>query len=213
MTLCECGCGQTVNPGRRFIIGHTWAGKKLPDEIRTKISKAKKGKKMSDEHRENIKIAHLQEKEPLPDGWRSKLSDITTNKKSAVYLGIIAETILSNIYKDVQVMPIQNPGYDVICNRDFLIDIKSSATGDKGHWMFNINKNQIADYFLCIAFNNRDDLHNPVHLWMIPGNIVNHLTGLGINKSRLDKWQQYELPLDKLISCCNSRHITSRRRA
>ena len=27
MTLCECGCGETVNPGRRFINGHQNRGK------------------------------------------------------------------------------------------------------------------------------------------------------------------------------------------
>jgi len=149
--------------------------------------------------------SHLAPKEPLPDGWQSKLSNITDNKSSPVYLGSVAETILSNIYTDVRVMPCGNHGYDVICNRDFKIDIKSSATGDKlGYWQFRINKNQIADHFLCIAFNNRDDLYNPVHLWMIPADKVNHLTGLSISKGTLYKWQQYELSIDKLVACCDT---------
>lgn len=150
------------------------------------------------------KFRELVQKPPLPDGWQSKLSDITDNKSSAVYLGSIAEIILSNIYSGVRVMPINNHGYDIICNRDFKIDIKSSAIGDKrGRWEFRINKNQTADHFLCIAFNSRDDLKNPVHLWMIPGHVVNHMTTICISKSTLDKWSEYKLSLDKLEACCN----------
>lgn len=155
----------------------------------------------------SISKTKLAPKEPLSDGWKSKLSDITNNKKCASYLGCIAETILSNMYTKVQVMPYGNHGFDVICNRDFKIDIKSSAIGDKyGYWLFIINKNQIADYFLCLAFNSRNDLYNPVHLWLIPGHIINHLSVLSIRKGTLDKWSKYELPLDKLIACCDTLH-------
>lgn len=101
-------------------------------------------------------------------------------------------------------LPYGNHGYDVICNRDFKIDIKSSATGNSGHWMFNIKKNADTDYFLCIAFESRDDLHNPSYLWMIPCNKINHLMGFKISKSATDKWNEYELPLDKLSVCCNT---------
>ena len=152
-----------------------------------------------------IDKTQLHKRDPLPDGWQSKLSDITTNKESSVYLGSIAEVILSRIYDDVQVMPYGNHGYDIICNREKMIDIKSCATGDNlGYWMFTIKKNKITDYFLCIAFDNRNDLYNPAHLWMIPSHVVNHLVGLKISKSTIDKWQQYELPLDKLQTCCKS---------
>lgn len=147
----------------------------------------------------------LAQKEPLATGWTQKLSDITKNKECSIYLGSIAEVILSNIYNNVQVMPYANHGFDIICNKDFMIDVKSSATGDKrGYWIFNIKKNQIADYFLCIAFESRDDLHNPSHLWMIPGHIINHLSKLKISKSTIDKWQQYELSLNKLVACCDN---------
>lgn len=146
----------------------------------------------------------LTPKDPLPDGWQSKLSDITDNKECAVYLGSIAEIILSNIYNDVRVMPYGNHGFDVICNRDFKIDIKAAATGYKGYWQFRINKNPIADLFLCIAFESRDDLHTPAHLWMIPGHIINHLQGLTIREATIDKWSKYSLSLDKLIACCDT---------
>lgn len=168
------------------------------------ISCSHKIEYLSDDTRHSFSESRLQIKEPLPYGWQSKLSDITDNKSSSVYLGSIAEVILSNIYTNVQVMPNGNHGFDIICNRNFKIDIKSSATGDKGHWVFAINKNQIADYFLCIAFNNRDDLYNPAHLWMIPGHKINHLTAISIYKTTINKWNEYELSLDKLVACCDN---------
>ena len=74
----------------------------------------------------------------------------------------------------------------------------------KGYWFFSINKNQIADYFLCIAFDNRDDL-NPEYLWLIPGSDVNDKSGISIAESTIDKWSKYELDkLDDIISCCNN---------
>ena len=162
-------------------------------------------KQCTDKYRgHSISKTKSRERDPLPDGWQSKLSDITDKKECGVYLGSIAETILSRIYDNVRVMPPQNPGYDIICNKDYKIDIKSSATGDKGRWKFHIDKNKIADYFLCIAFNNRDDLYNPVHLWMMPGNVVNHLFCASIRKSNTDKWRQYAIPLDKLNTCCTT---------
>lgn len=123
----------------------------------------------------------------------------------STYLGChIAEHILSLIFKDVERMPINNPGYDFICNRGKKIDVKSSALGYKGGWKYSIKRNQIAEYFLCLAFESRDDLYNPVHLWLIPADDINHLTGIAILKTTINKWKQYELPLNKLVTCCNS---------
>ena len=70
--------------------------------------------------------------------------------------------------------------------------------------VFNIHQNQIADYFLCLAFDNRQQL-NPMHIWLIPSRKINNLKTLTISESRLDKWSQYELidKLDKVIGCCN----------
>ncbi len=100
-------------------------------------------------------------------------------------------------------MPPNNHGFDFYCGKVHKVDVKSSANGDKNDsWSFGIRKNAIADYFLCIAFDNRDDL-NPEHLWLIPGNDVNHLVHLGISKSTISKWSQYEQPLDKVLACCN----------
>ena len=126
------------------------------------------------------------------------------NKKCSLFLGChVAETLLSKVFKNVQRMPNGNPGYDFICNRNYMVDVKSSATGDNdGRWSFHITKNIVADYFLCLAFDNRDDL-NPIYLWLMPSDVINHFVTLVIRKSDIYKWKQYELQIDDVISCCD----------
>jgi len=130
------------------------------------------------------------------------------NKKCSQYLGIhVAERLLRHLFKDVQTMPLHNSGYDFICNRGFKVDAKSSTTYHRNarvkQWQFDINRNKIADYFLCIAFDNRENL-NPVHLWLIPGENVNDLQTASIGENNLAKWSQYERPIDGVLSCCNA---------
>ena len=128
------------------------------------------------------------------------------NKSCGDYLGIhISERILSHIYPNVQRMPHNNQGYDFICGKGFRVDVKSSClrTQWQGNWVFHIGKNKIADYFLCLAFDDRKHL-NPQHVWLIPGNVINNLTGASIAISTLDKWKQYEQPLNEIITCCDS---------
>lgn len=143
---------------------------------------------------------HAKEKDPLPPG---QTITIPKNKDCNLYLGCIVEELLARTYKDVKIMPFGNRGFDIICNQDFKIDIKSSALGNKyGYWIFSIVKNQIADYFLCIAFESRDDLI-PVHVWLIPGKDVNNNVTISISKTTLTKWSKYEQPLDRVLKCCD----------
>lgn len=132
-----------------------------------------------------------------------------TNRECACYLGVhVAERVLSHVFEDVQRMPHNNPGFDFICRRGYKIDVKSSCRlhreGPANQWYFNIYKNTIADYFLCLAFDDRKSL-NPEHVWLIPGADVNDRTGISITESCLEKWDRYELPgkLDEVVSCCN----------
>ena len=71
------------------------------------------------------------------------------NPMCGAYLGIhIAERILSRIFKDVEVMPNGNPGYDFICNHGKKIDVKSACSIKGYHsWGFAIRCNIVADYF------------------------------------------------------------------
>ena len=43
--FCECGCGEEVNLGNRFIRGHVWKNRAITDEVKKKMSKARKGEK------------------------------------------------------------------------------------------------------------------------------------------------------------------------
>lgn len=90
------------------------------------------------------------------------------------------------------------------------IDVKS-ACSEKGIkngekiWPFKINKNKIADYFLCLGFDNRQKL-NPIHLWLIPGNLINKHSSLRISDnifSKFSGWEKYELDITKVIEKCN----------
>lgn len=126
-----------------------------------------------------------------------------TNKSCPTYLGItIAEKMLSKLFNNIEVMPPKNPGFDFICNNGYKIDVKSS-TLHNNQWGFCIRYNKTPDYFLCLAFDDRDNL-NPQHIWLIPGYILNNQTGANISKSTLNKWEKYEQPIDKAIICCNT---------
>ena len=130
------------------------------------------------------------------------------NKECASYLGVyIAERVLSKVFKDVQVMPYGNPGYDFICNKNKLIDSKSSCRlrhyTASDRWSFQIARNTIADYFILIAFDNRDNLA-PLYIWMIPGHIINNQTSVSISETKIYKWDEYRLDIDKVVACCDT---------
>ena len=141
-----------------------------------------------------IDIRHSRKRGALP---------MSENRGCAAFLGIhVAEMLMRNVFKDVEVMPHNNPGYDFKCNRDKLIDVKSSCINKDGGWKFTIRHNTIADFFVCVAFDNREDL-NVLHVWMIPGEKLNHLMNASIRPSTVHKWDQYKLDIDKVSSCCN----------
>ena len=130
------------------------------------------------------------------------------NPSCAVYLGVVVgEEVLAKTFGGFKRMQQGNPGFDYICGKGYKIDAKTACVG-KCHpntWQFNIKKNTIADYFLLLAFDNREDL-NPEHIWLIPGDVINNHMGVTISRSTIDKWKQYEMidKLDKVIKCCNS---------
>lgn len=131
---------------------------------------------------------------------------MSDNKSCALYLGVhIAERVLSHVFKDVKRMPLHNPGYDFICNEGKLIDVKASVQQRNTptaswRWKFEINHNVIADYFLCLAFDNREDL-NPLHLWLLPSSKFNKMKAISISQSTLFKWSRYEQPIEKVLDC------------
>jgi hypothetical protein len=130
-------------------------------------------------------------------------------RDSPCYLGVfVAEKALSEFFDNIQRMPYGNPGYDFLCGKGYKIDVKSACRhnhfkeGWEDFWPFHIRQNKIADYFLCLGFDNLTSL-NPEHVWLIPGHVVNRKMGIAISESRLAKWSEYEKPLDKVIACCH----------
>lgn len=137
-----------------------------------------------------------------------KTQKCATNKSCASFLGIyVAEHVLSMVFNDVKIMPPNHNGYDFICNKGMKIDVKAACLtkshGEYVQWNFSLRRNTMADFFLCLAFNTRNDL-DPVHLWLIPGNEINHLMGASIAKSTINKWDNYKLDITKVIDCCNT---------
>lgn len=135
------------------------------------------------------------------------------NRKCPKFLGVhIAERVLSKYFEHITRMPDGNPGYDFVCGKGFKIDVKSAclhySTTQLPKWGFHIRKNIIADYFLCLAFDNREDL-TPMHIWLIPGNVVSKNVYIGIanEPDRIKYWSQYERSLDKVVECCSKIHI------
>ena len=123
----------------------------------------------------------------------------------AAFLGVfVAERALSRFFDHIERMPYGNPGYDFICGKGFKIDVKSSCkqVGRSDGWGFHIRRNCVADYFLCLAFDDRESLR-PEHVWLIPGSVLNHLSGIFIAESRLVKWSAYEQPLNRVEACCS----------
>lgn len=77
--LCECGCGQVVKSGNRFIHGHNGKGIKRSNEIGKKISEAKTGVKFSSEHCKALSEAHIGIK--LSSEHSKAISEALTGRK------------------------------------------------------------------------------------------------------------------------------------
>lgn len=158
-----------------------------------------RGKSWRKEHPEYVK--NYNDSYHNPNGIRK----MEENKCCPHYLGIhIAERILSKYFEDIEQMPFGNKGYDFICKNGFKIDVKSACIDKINQWGFNIAYNTTADYFLCIAFDDRENL-NPLHIWLMPGKDINTKQRIAIPNTNygITKWSEYERSLDKVIECCN----------
>jgi len=134
---------------------------------------------------------------------------MSESRDCASFLGCyIAEEVLSHYFNGIQKMPYGNEGYDFVCSKGFKIDVKSacltnSLTGQYPRWFFNIERNLTPDYFLILAFDDRENL-NPLHIWLIPGNKINQLKSLSISPGKVDKFNQYENLLIKFLQSANN---------
>ena len=129
---------------------------------------------------------------------------MSENKDCSSYLGVhVTEKMIMKYFKDAIQMRYGNQGYDMVCNRGKLIEIKSSCLRKSGGWMFNIKQNNTADHFVLVAYGNRKYL-DIMHVWLIPGKALSHLTGAGISPSTVERWSEYEQDVTEMIACCNA---------
>jgi len=124
---------------------------------------------------------------------------MSSNTECPHFLGShINETILGRILPDVMQMSFGNQGYDFTSASGDRLDAKSSVLHKKhgnGMWTFYINRNTSADFFVLTAFDNRVSL-NILHMWLIPGDLLNDRRLVGISASTIERWSQWELPTD-----------------
>lgn len=146
-------------------------------------------------------------------GRRTPMSE---NYDCTLYFGVhIVERILTDIFKEVTRMHIQNPGFDFICKNGKKIDTKARCLEYHEGWMgwnFGIDYNKVADYFLLVGFDNRDSMY-PMHIWLIKGKDIirkrklNEFKGLGITNKPgyIAEFKKYEIvdKLEKMRDCCD----------
>ena len=173
----------------------------------------KESRKYKHEHKKEMaeykKKYNQEHKKEIAERRRQIAGQISMyeNKSCSSYLGVvIGERLCRHLFKDVEVMHYHNPGFDIICNKGKKIDVKTSCiTLNRNKyplWKFKINKNKVPDFFILVAFDNRADL-NPLHIWMIPGHEINHLTGVSIRPTTIRKWDKWKRNIEDVQLCCN----------
>jgi len=124
----------------------------------------------------------------------------TTNTDCSNWIGVYrAEEMTKRLFPDLIKMEWGNSGYDFISEDGIKLDVKSSRLRRISEryegWQFVIDRNIIANEFLCYAFGSGK---NPdcLHIWRIPSTLINRLKRLAIYNREwgLQKWAKYELP-------------------
>lgn len=136
---------------------------------------------------------------------RSKgMQHYSKNVDCSQYLGVhigedmIADTLLRGHYDNVVHMPFGTVGHDFVVDGGIKIDVKTRSRTDRNGggygWVFEVDRNKIADYFLFIALSDRDGLILD-HVWIIPGHKVNSQKYATVSESCVDKWRKFEYEL------------------
>ncbi len=111
--------------------------------------------------------------------WKQgKKIPFDTDEYCSAYLGVyiaerkVARIILPRIFKKAieKEMSLGNPGFDFIIG-GYKVDVKSSSLLDNRRWMFQPKYNKMTDYFLCIAFDNRENLYC-MYVWLFKGDQI-----------------------------------------
>jgi len=130
--------------------------------------------------------------------WKKK-------KDSSQYLGIyINERILKHVMPNAVLMDNNNPGYDLVCGKGYLVDAKAAVAShykeNTCKWMFGIRQNKIPDYFLLTAYKDRTTLEI-VHMWLIPGIQLNDKQTISISSSTIEKWNDWKIDHTDALNC------------
>ena len=119
---------------------------------------------------------------------------------SRAFYGTLAEKMVSDVF-GYKRMPFTNLGYDVLDEHGHTIDIKNSCLGAGGYtkcgWNYCIKCNKQPEYFILVALDGRKSL-TPMHIWKVPGHIINQKKCLYISKTDHPQWDRYELPIAAL---------------
>ena len=128
-------------------------------------------------------------------------------------LGLYVEKAIAGMF-GVPTEQHGNPKVDFICPNGYKIQVKTSSiryNRGASSWIFHIDRNKIADYFILVAVNNIDDINKedfePAHIWMIKGKVINKQAGASVTPSRVSKWDEYSIMEEyenKFINCCNT---------
>jgi hypothetical protein len=124
-------------------------------------------------------------------------------RNSAHAMGKIGEDLVMLRFPDAVHMPRTHCPYDFECPKGYKIDVKTSCINKSGNWFFNIFKDDVPDYYLLVAFDDRTNL-NVLRVWWVPGDVIGHLVHVSIRpgcKSE-DKFEEYRNYDGTLAKCC-----------
>jgi len=145
-------------------------------------------------------------------GRQLPLSD---NKDCSSYFGTFTENLMIQTFEDPIKMPYGNPGFDWMCKKGDKIDNKSACLRYDipfwEGWTFPIKWNNIAEWFVLSAWDNRESL-KPLHVWVFHKNDIvrdkkfwrRDSISITNKTSHLKKLENYEYidRLDKLKEIC-----------
>ncbi len=147
------------------------------------------------------------------------------NEDCSLYFGeYIAENYIMKTFEDTIKAPCGTKGYDWTCKKGYKIQHKARCMeydpkgSDWCGWKWSINYNDIADYFILSAWDNRDSM-NPIYIWIFHKNDMirkgrsnytkekfweRYVFSITNTPEKLKEFERYEVrdKLDKLKKIC-----------
>lgn len=107
--------------------------------------------------------------------WTGRNLPKELNTECSSWFGEFTENLMIQTFEDPVKMHYGNPGFDWLCKNGEKIDNKGRclqhAENQSERWIFHINHNNIADWFILSAWDNRDSL-TPLHVWAFHKNDI-----------------------------------------